>query len=108
MLFDYVDEWLSIYSLEQQILNFMVLLRVLQPELLSHFEEEEIDTKRLVSSWFETLLGKQLPIDTILLFWDQYFSSGGLKLHVYTCLAILQYYKEDLEGLFLKIRSSRS
>ena len=76
----------------------MVLLRVLQPELLSHFEEEEVDIRSLVTPWFETLLGKQLPIDAILLLWDNYFSSGNLNLHVYTCLAILQYFKEDLEG----------
>lgn len=78
----------------------MVLLRSLQPDLLSHFEEEEVDLRRLVAPWFETLLSKQLPIDCILRLWDQYISSAGLELHVYTCLAILQFYKEDLEGTF--------
>ena len=79
----------------------MVLLRSLQPDLLSHFEEEEVDVRRLVAPWFETLLSKQLPIDCILRLWDKYISSGGLELHVYTCLAILQFYKEDLEGTLI-------
>lgn len=97
-LLDMMDEWLSLHSLDQQISNFMILLRIMHPDLLLHFEEEEVDVRRLVTSWFETLLAKQLPIESVLRLWEVYFTHG-LSLHVYICLATVQFYKDELEEL---------
>jgi Ni,Fe-hydrogenase III component G len=49
---------------ERQISNFLMLFRLLMPELYNHFQEEEVDTKEWTQSWMETLLSKQLPIDS--------------------------------------------
>ncbi|KAJ3367214.1 hypothetical protein HDU91_001607, partial [Kappamyces sp. JEL0680] len=98
-----IDEWFSTYSLDQQLSNFLVLFRMLIPELYSHFEEEQVDLRGEggVSSWFDSLLSKQLSLENVMRLWDLYFASGTqeLSMHVYICLAILHQCKEDLEEL---------
>ncbi|KAJ3306099.1 hypothetical protein HDV03_000333 [Kappamyces sp. JEL0829] len=100
---DMLDEWFSTYSLDQQLSNFLVLFRMLIPELYSHFEEEQVDLRGEggVSSWFDSLLSKQLSLENVMRLWDLYFASGTqeLSMHVYICLAILHQCKEDLEEL---------
>lgn len=46
------------------------------------------------------LLAKELPMDCVLRLWDTYFSSAeGLGLHLYTMLAILVNFSEELTEL---------
>ena len=96
-----MDDWLSAHSLDEQISNFMVLFRVLIPELHNHFEEEQVDLREEggIRSWFESLLCKQLGVENVLRVWDFYFAVNSLSMHIFICLAILFHTKEDLEEL---------
>lgn len=51
----------------------------------SHFEEEELDIKECVTSWFKFLLARELPLPCLLRLWDTYLANG-LDLHFYVCL----------------------
>ncbi len=46
------------------------------------------------------MLSKELPLDCVLRLWDTYFSCDeGFGLHIYTMLAILVHFHEDLMEL---------
>lgn len=87
------------------------------PELFSYFEDEEVGPNDWAVSWIRVLgilcpwwknspthllmlqylLAKELPMDCLLRLWDTYFSSAeGLGLHLYTMLAILVNFSEEL------------
>jgi len=54
-------------------------------------------TKHFFASPFQFLLAKELPMDCVLRLWDTYFSCAeGLGLHLYTMLAILVNFHEEL------------
>ncbi|KAI8892693.1 rab-GTPase-TBC domain-containing protein [Globomyces pollinis-pini] len=96
----YIDDWFANEDLDQQISNFLMMFRLLLPDLYNHFQDEEVDIREWLSSWFETILSKQLPLDSILRLWDTYFSSTEkLSMHSYVCLSILHHCKDDLEEL---------
>jgi hypothetical protein len=84
--------------MSERISDFMMLFKIFIPELFKHFEEEEVDIKEFIKSWFSTLLAKELPLECVLRLWDVYLThSLGLELHVYSCLAILLYFRESFE-----------
>jgi hypothetical protein len=86
--------------MSERISDFMMLFKIFIPELFKHFEEEEVDIKDFIKSWFSTLLAKELPLECVLRLWDLYLThSLGLELHVYSCLAILLYFRETFEDL---------
>ncbi|KAJ3221256.1 hypothetical protein HK099_003664 [Clydaea vesicula] len=88
------------HSLSDRIANFLMLFRVLLPELYTHFEEEDLNFHEWTTTWFSNLLSKELPLECVLRLWDTYFSiSDGYSLHTYVCLAVLNYMKENLEEL---------
>lgn len=41
----------------------MMLFKSFIPDLFKHFEEEEVDMKDFLRSWFSSLLAKELPVD---------------------------------------------
>mmetsp|Transcript_64325 Transcript_64325/g.152215 ORF Transcript_64325/g.152215 Transcript_64325/m.152215 type:complete len:92 (-) Transcript_64325:741-1016(-) len=48
-------------------------------------------------SWIRFLLCRELPLPCLLRLWDTYFAAAdGLSLHIYVCLAILQFMQDDL------------
>ena len=69
-LIDWKQEWAA-EECEQQISDFLMLFRMLCPNLYSHFEDEEVDSKGWVRPWFDTLLSKQLPIECIFNFYKR-------------------------------------
>lgn len=92
------DEYFTAKTMSERISDFMMLFKLFIPDLFKHFEEEEVDIKEFLKSWFSSLLAKELPLDCVLRLWDVYLThSLGLELHVYSCLAILLYFKETFE-----------
>ncbi|KAJ3276283.1 hypothetical protein HDV01_005731 [Terramyces sp. JEL0728] len=81
---------------QKEVSNFMILFRMVLPDLYSHFQEEEINTREWVLPWFETLLAKQLPIENVLRLWDRLICMNDI---FYVCLAIFVHCKEELEEL---------
>eukprot|EP00842_Homolaphlyctis_polyrhiza_P000418 jgi/Hompol1/1377/HPOL_005585-RA len=99
-LMSLIDEFYSVQDLNQRLANFLVLFRVLLPELYNHFEEEEVNFREWATSWFQYFLSRELPLECVLRLWDTYFSiPDGLGFHGFVCLAILFHCKEDLEEL---------
>nr|KAJ3419419.1 hypothetical protein HK105_006988 [Polyrhizophydium stewartii] len=95
-----IDELHSTHDLNQRLANFLMLFRILMPDLYSHFEEEEVNFREWAASWFQHLLARELPLESVLRLWDTYFSATeGLTLHVYVCLAILAHIRDNLEDL---------
>eukprot|EP00168_Porphyra_purpurea_P010162 TRINITY_DN2500_c0_g1_i10.p1 TRINITY_DN2500_c0_g1~~TRINITY_DN2500_c0_g1_i10.p1 ORF type:complete len:251 (-),score=81.88 TRINITY_DN2500_c0_g1_i10:763-1515(-) len=83
--------------------RFLMLFRVLQPELYDAFESEEVDARAWVPAWLQGLLGRQLPTESSQRLWDTYLAGvdvegegEGLDLHPYVCLAILDCMQEQL------------
>jgi len=83
--------------------RFLMLFRVLQPELYEAFESEEVDARAWVPAWLQGLLGRQLPTECSRRLWDTYLTGvdvegegEGLDLHPYVCLAILDCMQEQL------------
>eukprot|EP00123_Amoebidium_parasiticum_P020520 comp5153_c0_seq1/m.1212 comp5153_c0_seq1/g.1212 ORF comp5153_c0_seq1/g.1212 comp5153_c0_seq1/m.1212 type:complete len:316 (-) comp5153_c0_seq1:807-1754(-) len=76
--------------------DFVTFFRMQLPELYAHFEDEELEAPTWARSWIYSLLAVELPLDCLLRLWDTYFALDSFELHPYVCLAILQYFKEDL------------
>ncbi|KAJ3413737.1 hypothetical protein HDV05_007640 [Chytridiales sp. JEL 0842] len=60
------DDYFSIAGMNARLSDFLMLFRALIPDLYNHFEEEEVDFKDCATSWFQYLLSKELPMDSIL------------------------------------------
>eukprot|EP01137_Pigoraptor_chileana_P019258 Opistho-2@80037 len=91
-------------NINKVVADFVSVFRMLQPELYSHFEEEELEPNEWAVSWLQFLFARELPMRQLLRLWDTYFSLGsdlsaGFDLHFYVCLAVLDHCKEDLEEL---------
>jgi len=83
-----------------RIAKFITLFRTLLPDLHNYFEEEDIDLSTLGHEWLSRLLTKELNLQSVLRLWDTYFSvPEGFDLHVYVCIAILKYFKDQLDDL---------
>jgi hypothetical protein len=101
----------------------MMFFQQMLPELFTYFEDEEVGPNDWAVSWIRVrtctaahaartrrtrthmthsgytqfLLAKELPMDCVLRLWDTYFSCAeGLGLHLYTMLAILVNFHEEL------------
>ncbi|KAI8923635.1 rab-GTPase-TBC domain-containing protein [Entophlyctis helioformis] len=99
-LLSQLDDLLATHDLNQRLANFLMLFRVLMPDLYNHFEEEEINFREWATSWFQHLLSRELPLECIVRLWDTYFAiPEGVSMHVYVCLAILFHVKDNLEEL---------
>mmetsp|Transcript_65555 Transcript_65555/g.207326 ORF Transcript_65555/g.207326 Transcript_65555/m.207326 type:complete len:308 (+) Transcript_65555:161-1084(+) len=84
----------------QAVAPLMTMLRNLQPELYSHFEDEELDASAWAYPWLQSLSCRELPLECVLRLWDVYFScEEGLDLHPYVCLAILELFSDELTEL---------
>ncbi|KAK9768011.1 hypothetical protein K7432_001695 [Basidiobolus ranarum] len=82
------------------VAKFLTLFRISIPDLYNYFQEEEVDLNEWATSWLLHLLAKELPLECLLRLWDSYFSSNDfLELHLYVCIAMLRYYKDNLEEL---------
>eukprot|EP00128_Syssomonas_multiformis_P018595 Colp12_sorted_trinity150504_noHs@24184 len=85
-------------NINKAVADFTTFFRMLQPELYSHFEEEELEPNEWAVSWVQYLFAKELQMECLLRLWDTYFSTDyGFDLHIYVCLAVLDMYKEELE-----------
>ncbi|KAJ8325193.1 hypothetical protein O5D80_006141 [Batrachochytrium dendrobatidis] len=94
------DELLATKDLNSRLANFLMLFRILMPDLYNHFEEEEVNFRDWATSWFQYLLARELPLECVMRLWDTYFSMpSGLSLHVFVCLAMLSHVKDNLEEL---------
>mmetsp|Transcript_32147 Transcript_32147/g.73636 ORF Transcript_32147/g.73636 Transcript_32147/m.73636 type:complete len:282 (-) Transcript_32147:399-1244(-) len=82
---------------QSQVANFVALFKALLPELHASFDQEEVEPGDWMVSWIRFLLCRELPLTCVLRLWDTYLASDdGMSLHVYVCLAILQYLQDDL------------
>lgn len=90
-----IEQESAVDSIQNKSARFMMYFRSVQPELYSHFEEEEINSNDWATSWLQYLLACELPLDCVLRLWDTYFAVG-LELHIYVCLVILVNYGEEL------------
>ncbi|ORX90747.1 RabGAP/TBC [Basidiobolus meristosporus CBS 931.73] len=94
------DEYYEENEINECVAKFITLFRTLLPDLYNYFQDEEVDFNEWVASWNLNLLAKELPLDSLSRLWDTYFCEANfLELHVYVCLAILTYCKENLEDL---------
>ncbi|EFC45351.1 predicted protein [Naegleria gruberi] len=86
-------------SLSYQVAKLITLFKCTQPDLYQYFVNEEVEPNEWCLPWIKYLLSKQLPLDCVRRLWDTYFSTNDFDLHIYVCLAILQYYNETLMEL---------
>lgn len=82
--------------------RFLMLFRVLLPEVYDAFESEEVDARAWLPAWLQGLLARQLPVECSRRLWDTYLTGldtegEGLDLHPYVCLAILDCLQEQLQ-----------
>ncbi len=95
-----LEEYLGQNPVAGLVSHFLMLFRMLLPDLYSHFEDEDVDLQEWTCSWFSTLLAKELPIECVVRLWDTYFSlDDGFALHPFVCLSILSFLKDSLEEL---------
>eukprot|EP00761_Pharyngomonas_kirbyi_P004455 gb/GECH01004460.1/.p1 GENE.gb/GECH01004460.1/~~gb/GECH01004460.1/.p1 ORF type:complete len:293 (+),score=46.88 gb/GECH01004460.1/:1-879(+) len=85
-----VDYWVGM---------LMMLFRWTLPELYAYFEQEEVEPNEWALPWFRHLLVPHLPMACVARLWDTYLSRGGMGLHPYVCLALLQTHHETLVEL---------
>lgn len=103
--FFFQDDLQSVYTPSQTHTLFLTLFRTLLPDLYAHFEDEDVISDNNSSwsyLWITGLLAKELPIECVARLWDTYFSIDVNffgDLHVYVCLAILSFLKDNLEEL---------
>lgn len=91
------EEGFSRENEAQNVSTFMMFFQQMLPELFTYFEDEEVGPNDWAVSWIRFLLAKELPMDCVLRLWDTYFSCAeGLGLHLYTMLAILVNFHEEL------------
>mmetsp|Transcript_39251 Transcript_39251/g.94599 ORF Transcript_39251/g.94599 Transcript_39251/m.94599 type:complete len:290 (+) Transcript_39251:53-922(+) len=90
-----------------RVARFVMLFKVIYPEVNAALEEEEVEPNEWVVSWLEILLCRELPVDNALRLWDSYFAADtpedGLLLHPYVCLAVM----ENIQGTLIEL-SERS
>lgn len=57
------DDFYSVHDVNQRLANFLMLFRILVPDLYNHFEDEEVDFRDWALSWFEFFLSRELPLE---------------------------------------------
>jgi len=103
------DAYFSEQSVASHISKFQMYFRSLNPSLFNFFEEEELSPNDFVTSWMQSLLAKELPLECLVRLWDTYFSRPDhFHLHIYVCLAILSNLREELQELqeFSELKTS--
>lgn len=105
-----LDAHNSTANKERCFRKFMSLFRSELPQLCAFFEDEELEPRRWVISWHQSLFAKQLSFRCLLRLWDSYFSCGPesnlFELHLYVCLALLKFYQSDmLDKAYPEIRA---
>ncbi|CAG8567375.1 8546_t:CDS:2 [Paraglomus brasilianum] len=99
-LMNILDEYQSVHTINERVVNFMTLFRAVLPDLYSSFEDEEVDLNEWATSWLQFLLAKELPLEGLMRLWDTYFSiDDPIDFHPYVCLAVLKHCRESLEEL---------
>jgi len=92
-----IEQDFLVDSIPNKVSRFMMHFRSVQPELFSHFEEEEVNSNDWATSWLRFLLSCELPLDCVMRLWDTYFADElGLELHIYVCLVIIVNCAEEL------------
>lgn len=86
-------------SVSFKVAKLITLFKCTQPDLYQYFENEEVEPNEWCLPWIKYLLSKELPIECVKRLWDTYFSTHDFDLHIYVCLAILQYFSETLMEL---------
>lgn len=90
----------SIHPAQANLSRFILLLRVVLPDLYALFDEVEIDSRAWAAGWLSHLLAGELPLASLLRLWDSYFASPeGVSLHPYVCVAILRQFQDELDEL---------
>jgi len=86
-----------------RVARFVMLFKVIYPEVNAALEEEEVEPNEWVMSWLELLLCRELSVDNALRLWDSYFAADtpgdGLLLHPYVCLAVI----ENIQGTIIEL-----
>eukprot|EP01061_Rhynchopus_euleeides_P007097 TRINITY_DN16075_c0_g1_i2.p1 TRINITY_DN16075_c0_g1~~TRINITY_DN16075_c0_g1_i2.p1 ORF type:complete len:330 (+),score=122.58 TRINITY_DN16075_c0_g1_i2:52-990(+) len=90
-----------------RVAQLSMLFRYTQPVLSQSFEAEEIYSNEWALDWIANMLAGSLPPDNLLCLWDLYLAETGsgpravcaVPLHVYVCLALLQFHSERLMEL---------
>eukprot|EP00474_Spongospora_subterranea_P010574 CRZ11032.1 hypothetical protein [Spongospora subterranea] len=93
---DYIES-IESAGMDRILAKFIMLFRTFEPDLCSHFEDEELRPNEWAIPWLRHLLCAELPFFCVLRLWDTYFAlSSDLELHMFVCLAILSLCKESL------------
>jgi hypothetical protein len=79
------------------VVQFIMLFRSVLPELVSYFEDEEVQIQEWAVDWYQFMLATVLDRRTLLPLWDMYATlPDGMELHPYVCVAILGTCEEEL------------
>ncbi len=80
---------ISTSSIGPVLANFIMLVRLFHPDLLSYVEEEELSPNDWAVPWLRHLLCRELPLPDLLRLWDTYLAvPDAFELHMFTCLGM--------------------
>ena len=90
-------------ALRRECARFLTLFRTTNPELYHHFIREGVPFFEWLPRMLTALLSTNLHEDDLLRLWDNYLSDalveGGFPMHSFVCLALLDYFREQLVEL---------
>jgi hypothetical protein len=85
------------HTKKRRIADFIMLVRAWLPELYTHFEEEGMVTTSWAAPLLQSFLANHLPQECLLRLWDTYIAKiDGFEIHVFVCVAILDYCHKEL------------
>lgn len=85
-----------------QIATFLSALRHTYPQLFEHVDSEDVDMNKWVSSWFRSLLAKQMQRPSLLRLWDAYFTALAADctyFHPHVCLVLVGSVSSQLQDI---------
>lgn len=85
-----------------QVATFLSALRHTYPQLFEHVDSEDVDMDKWVSSWFRSLLAKQMQRPSLLRLWDAYFTALAadcVDFHPHVCLVLVGSISSQLQDI---------
>ena len=86
-------------GIQRQIVLLTELMKRVEPALVKHLEEENVEFLQFAIRWMNCLLIREFHLNQIIRIWDTYLSEGKdafSNFHLYVCAAFLQRFKDRL------------
>eukprot|EP00834_Sanchytrium_tribonematis_P005414 NODE_325_length_9674_cov_0.932846.p6 type:complete len:215 gc:universal NODE_325_length_9674_cov_0.932846:4971-5615(+) len=86
-------------GIQKQILLLKELIKRVEPALVKHLEQENVEFLQFAFRWMNCLLIREFQLSQIIRIWDTYLSEGKDSFsvfHLYVCASFLQNYRDKI------------